>query len=74
MEIRCPKCNSQARVLRGGITSTLAMPLTSWDENGLRHTNDPNKCTEHYECSNCGAAYSVETYHGVTTIKERGVL
>lgn len=51
----CPECKAEglkSRVYSGGTFSTLMGYSTYWDEEGVKHTHDPNVRTTSYSCSN----------------------
>ena len=60
--IKCPVCGSQKRIELHS-TSTLTMPITTYDENGNRNYQDDNIITTYYQCYKCGI-YSVSTKNG----------
>ena len=51
----CPECVEQgqrSKVFEQGSTKTLLGWRPFWDEDGKRHSHDPNTVTSYYKCSN----------------------
>jgi len=58
-EVTCPKCGSKARSYLYGTTTCMGYTPFYYDEDGVMHTNkNPNRTTEHWQCSKCGEHYT----------------
>ena len=61
--MKCPECvkeGKKSKVFIGTSTRTLMYWQPHYDEDGVLHSNDPNKTTTDYSCSN-GHKWSVTT-------------
>ena len=58
-KIKCPKCDSQARICRG-VTTTLLASTPYYDDKGKCHDNNVNTTTYYWTCLKCGHEYKTE--------------
>ena len=59
-EVKCPKCESKARIYLYSTSTCMGYTPYYYDEDGVMHINEnPNKTTDHWQCSKCGEIYSV---------------
>lgn len=73
MAIICTVCKDaglKSRVTRGASSKITIRPEEFYDEEGLYHYHDSNKCVTNFNCSN-GHSFTTESYHGCPQCGDR---